>query len=473
MLTETIYTDYPFNVRDCDQRDYNPDKPRVKDILWNHYDWFVEMDKLGKARPTVLDNVQRTLLCNTCYLGYDTFQCPNCGNENILFRKCHSRFCNKCGVKLQKTLAAKAEVMCVDVPHRHIVFTIPEVYRNWFRKDRDALNLLFVASRNTICKMMNEKTFRKEKRKEDKSHQKKKTKDNYYMYRNYTNIESFGMIATLHTFGRDLKWNPHIHSLVPELSYNEKDNTYKRVSYFNYTSLRKTWQYEVNRLMKEHFGNEVKSLISKSYQQQDNGFYVYAKADKDDESREKNISKNVSGCVNYMMRYAARPAMAESRITSYNKDTEDVVWFYDDHKTEERITVEEKGIDLLKRMIIHIPDKHFRLVRYYGFYNNKCQDTLEKIHELLGQNLRKAKTKEMRKKLLKSKLNKLKFRTMCIDSYNKDVLRCPCGCEMSYVDSYNPLDEVTNDRKYRQDCIDEMQEMWLHRGRAGVRNSYA
>lgn len=160
-----------------------------------------------------------------------------------------------------------------------------------------------------------------------------------------------------------------------------------------------------------------------------------------------------------MMRYAARPAMAESRITSYNKDTDDVVWFYDDHKTEERITVEEKGIDLLQKMIIHIPDKHFRLVRYYGFYNNKCQDTLEKIHELLGQNLRKAKTKEMRKKMLKAKLNKLRFRTMCIDSYNKDVLRCPCGCEMNYVDSYNPLDGVTNDRKYRQDCINEMREM--------------
>lgn len=48
MLTDWIYTDYPESVRDCDQRDYNPAKPRVKDILWNHYDWFVEMDELGK-----------------------------------------------------------------------------------------------------------------------------------------------------------------------------------------------------------------------------------------------------------------------------------------------------------------------------------------------------------------------------------------------------------------------------------------
>lgn len=473
MLCDSIYTDYPENVRDCDQRDYNPNKPRVKDIIWNHYDWFLKMDELGKARPTVLENIQKTLLCNTCYLGYDVFKCPNCGNENLLFHKCHSRFCNKCGVKLQKTLAAKAEVMCIDVPHRHIVFTIPDYYRNYFRKDRSALNLLFVASRNTICKMMNEKTYRKEKRIQEKGLKKKKTKDNYYMYRNYTNVESFGMIATLHTFGRDLKWNPHIHALVPKLSYNEKKNTYKRVTHFDYANLRKTWQYEVNRLFKEYFGDEVKAIVNDSYKRQDNGFYVYAKANKYDLSRDSKVSDNVKGCVNYMMRYAARPAMAESRITSYDKKTDDVVWFYDDHKTEERIVVKEKGINLLKKMIIHIPDKNFRLVRYYGFYNNKCQDMLEKIHVLLGKESKRVKTKHVREKMLVAKLNKLKFRTMCIDSYNKDVLRCVCGCEMRYVDSYDPLDGITNDRKYREDCINEMRKLWLHRRRARGRPSYS
>ncbi|WP_416337561.1 transposase [Holdemanella porci] len=30
------------------------------------------------------------------------------------------------------------------------------------------------------------------------------------------------MIATIHTFGRDLKWNPHIHCLIPELIYSFK-----------------------------------------------------------------------------------------------------------------------------------------------------------------------------------------------------------------------------------------------------------
>lgn len=102
-----------------------------------------------------------------------------------------------------------------------------------------------------------------------------------------------------------------------------------------------------------------------SYNDYNNGFYVYAKSNPEDKSSQ--YSKNVAGCVNYMMRYASRPPMAESRIISYDEDTDDVCWFYDDHATNERITVKEKGIDLLKKMIIHIPDENFRMVRYYGF----------------------------------------------------------------------------------------------------------
>ena len=51
-------------------------------------------------------------------------------NWNIIPHSCHSRFCNACGVKYAKQLAAKA-----TYPHRHIVFTIPEELRNWFKQD--------------------------------------------------------------------------------------------------------------------------------------------------------------------------------------------------------------------------------------------------------------------------------------------------------------------------------------------------
>ncbi len=62
------------------------------------------------------------------------------------------------------------------------------------------------------------------------------------------------MIATLHTFGRDLKWNPHIHCLIPELIYSLKKTKSKHFIISISLSLEKTFQFELIRLIQESSG---------------------------------------------------------------------------------------------------------------------------------------------------------------------------------------------------------------------------
>ena len=62
------------NINDYDDFDsylakYKGDKPNFKSIIWNNYDWLKEIDESGQARKVILDNIQRTLLCKTVYLG--------------------------------------------------------------------------------------------------------------------------------------------------------------------------------------------------------------------------------------------------------------------------------------------------------------------------------------------------------------------------------------------------------------------
>lgn len=194
----------------------------IKRIMFDNYKYLPELDMNGQIRPCVLDNIQRCLLCNTVFLGYDYFECPHCDNFNILPRHCHSRFCNSCGVKYAKQLAVRAASFCLDTTHRHIVFTIPEKLRNWFRQDRSRLSLLFVASRNTISSVVNKKLVGKSK--------KHKIKPSHYLFKDNPNSMKFGMISTLHTFGRDLKWNPHIHALVAEMIYDPVKDEIKKIS---------------------------------------------------------------------------------------------------------------------------------------------------------------------------------------------------------------------------------------------------
>ena len=57
-----------------------------------------------------------------------------------------------------------------------------------------------------------------------------------------------GFIATLHTFGRSLQWNPHMHLLVCEKVYDKKNNRMASL-YFPYEKVRKTWMYQVLTLL--------------------------------------------------------------------------------------------------------------------------------------------------------------------------------------------------------------------------------
>ena len=342
-MDTTYYSNIPveaLSLLDCDVRNFNFIHP-IKNIFFDNIDYLRKLDASGKARPCILDNVERSLLCHTCYLGFDQFECPDCDNWNIIPHSCHSRFCNACGVKYAKQFAAKTTSFCLDCPHRHIVFTIPEELRNWFRQDRTRLNLLFVAARNTICILVNKSLSNKLRL--------KLLKNTHYIFKDIPIRNEFGMIATLHTFGRDLKWNPHIHCLIPELIYSFKKDKIK------------TFQFELIRLIQEVGGLKKPEEKNRLYKNHPKGFYVYAKF-KSTDNDSKN-TKDIQGWVNYFIRYAGRPAMAENRITEYNKESKTVSWFYNDHKDEKRYDVTDNVIDFINRLIIHIPDYHFLIIR--------------------------------------------------------------------------------------------------------------
>ena len=101
------------SLLDCDVRNFDFNHP-IKNIFFDNIEYIRKLDASDKARPCILDNVERSLLCHTCYLGFDQFECPDCDNWNIIPHSCHSRFCNACGVKYAKQLAAKATTVLID-----------------------------------------------------------------------------------------------------------------------------------------------------------------------------------------------------------------------------------------------------------------------------------------------------------------------------------------------------------------------
>ena len=115
-------------------------------------------------------------------------------------------------------------------------------------------------------------------------------------------------MCTLHTFGRDLKWNPHIHMLYSEGGAGNIE-IFRKVPHISFKTLRSRWQKLLLSYLYENLPpsklNTFKKLRNLLYSSYDNGFYVYAKPD--------DIS-SIKIAVDYVVRYTGRPAMAQFRI---------------------------------------------------------------------------------------------------------------------------------------------------------------
>lgn len=243
----------------------------------------------------------------------------------------------------------------------------------FFLKDRSLLDCLFHAVNSVVSRMF----FKTNKSK------------------NFTP----GFIMVLHTFGRDLKWNPHINCLISEGGFSD-DGFWRNIHYFDYTFLRNAFRTALIDLLQQKLDPSFKTVKALCYSEHKHGFYVYDKPNKCDQ---KTVIK-------YIGRYLGRPVIATSRINHY--DGRQVTFHYNRHEDEQYVQETIPAIDFIKRLIRHIPEKHFKMIRYGGLYA-RHRDTDKKLH--------KAISKEKHHFFLS--LNK--WRTAICASFGYDPLLCP------------------------------------------------
>ena len=184
----------------------------LQEIFADHYE---EMLYTLHPRDAVIENVEKMIHCGDPSYGGAMYGCPKCGKLKFVPFRCHSRFCPTCGNKYSMERTTNMSFKLINVTHRHCVFTIDENLRHFFLKDRELLNCLFHAVTSVVSRMF----FKMN------------------MSKNFTP----GFIMVLHTFGRDLKWNPHIHCLISEGGYSD-DGFWHNVKHFNYTYLRNAFR---------------------------------------------------------------------------------------------------------------------------------------------------------------------------------------------------------------------------------------
>jgi hypothetical protein len=254
----------------------------------------------------------------------------------------------------------------LDVPYHHLVLAVPAHLRGVLNFNRPAtLNLLFNAAIAALSQWAQEQHGMR-----------------------------LGIVAVLHTFGSDLKWHPHLHLLVTEgglsLDGSRWVRPYGEGWLMAHGALKRMWRYHVIRaLRRAHRAGELQfppkaafladyprfnALLRRLYKMI---WYAHIGAS----LRDPNFT------LRYIGRYTQRAVLAEYRITHYDPERGTVRFAFQDYAQGGKTSYKTLPVlAFLGRLIRHIPDKHFKMVRYAGLFATRWREHyLAQARAVLGQ----------------------------------------------------------------------------------------
>src|SRR3990167_583198 len=335
-------------------------KYSIKQILTSNQAWwrFYNNHK-HKLRHGILVAITKLLSCKNIVRGYHEYSCsnPDCHHIKRVPHTCKSKACSSCGKKATDLWIQKQNQILPRTSWQHITFTMPSELWDFFWCNRQLLNQIGLIAANCI------QTIAKKKK------------------------VIPGIFIAIHTFGRDLKRNVHIHLSVTTGGLSEDHSQWKNL-FFNQATLMRMWRYQIVQLFRKAQENlSIPPAIQKqlnhtfTFNQFLNKLYkkiwiVHCSKPTDD--HKKNVE--------YLGRYVKRPAIAESKLKHY--DGNEVAFNYLDHKTKTYRRFKLSVDEFIGRFIQHIPDVNFRMIRYYGFLAHRVRGKLLPIvYQLLGQTI--------------------------------------------------------------------------------------
>ena len=335
--------------------------------------------------------LQRIRNCRTAALGYHVYGCTKdgCGHIQYQYHSCRDRHCPNCGaIKKQEWIEARMQEL-LRVKYYHVVFTLPHELNNLVMGHRKVLyKLLFDASAATLLSF---------------------AKDEKYL------AAIPGIISVLHTWGQQLSFHPHIHSIVSGggiTTGNEwkeaKKNDWKflfPVKAMSIVYRAKFLQALQLRITKGEVilpvDTDRKQLFNLLYQKDWN---VYAKAP----------FGSPHAVIEYLGRYTHKVAISNHRIHSINEQSGTVTFGYKDYadgnkQKQMTLTIAE----FIRRFTQHILPERFTKIRTYGYLSSRNR------HSRVKEVLQKMKLP------LHAGLVKIPIAVRLLEQYGIDMKECP------------------------------------------------
>ncbi|WP_210364222.1 IS91 family transposase [Bacillus sp. REN3] len=364
----------------------------VQKIFRDSYHDYVETHVPSRIQAKAADSLMN---CKTPGMGARSFECGNCGHCRVCYNSCRNRHCPQCQGVNKDIWVDRRKKDILDAPYFHVVFTMPkQLHMVIYQNQKLLYDLMYRAVAETLMELSGD--------------------------RKYLGAR-IGFFSVLHTWGQNLHYHPHIHTVVLAGGLTEH-NQWKMVDGKFFLPIK---------VLSKKFRGKYLYYLKKFYEKGELQFYGHMKRLRqprhfhrlvdscysiDWYSYTKRTFSGPQAVMEYLGRYTHRIAISNNRIVSDDAST--VTFRVRDYKENNRIrTVTLTKVEFIRRFLMHVLPKGFVKIRYYG---------------ILANRVKKEKLTRCRK-LTKSKTYQPLFEGLPIHEVvsillNKDITLCP-GCK--------------------------------------------
>jgi hypothetical protein len=352
--------------------------------------------------------VRKMLDCgNPAQMGYVEYRCLHCGQgKHVVAMSCKSSLCLRCAkVYTDNWVSQVSKVLHEGVIYRHIILTVPAMFRTTFYQNAAGLLSAFMRC-GAHCL------------------------DDFYSTVRGKTLQG-GYITVLHTHGRNGQYHPHLHLLATSGGYDAQGTHWEHLQYLPYALLRRQWQWHLLTMLRQTLKTDaVHRLVDACFRQYPDGLVTNV--------QKGAVPTQAQSVARYVAKYVVSPPIAVRRIDRY--DGERVTYHYRSHRTD-RMEHETVTVDrFIGRMVQHVMPKGFKRIRYYGVQATK---TFAKVKGVIQAAL--AKVEGVVKGAVKI-IARLTYRQRYAQSTGRDPFGCPhCGAEMAVWRVWHPTYGVIYD----------------------------
>ena len=291
--------------------------------------------------------------CKTSTLGGHKYECEDCGHLKIHYNSCRNRHCPSCQAITKEIWVDQQKKDILNAPYFHVVFTMPEqLHMIIYHNQKLLYNLMYKTVAETLMELAADKKYLG---------------------------AQIGFFSVLHTWGQNLHFHPHIHSVVLAGGLDER-NQWREASKKFFIPVR---------VLSKKFRGKFLYYLKQYYRQGKLNFYKSTEIYKKKNLFQKLIDvcyeinwysytkRTFSGplaVVKYLGRYTHRIAISNQRIISFDKET--VTFEVKDYKNNnKKKTVTMKGTEFIRRFLMHVLPNRFVKIRHYGLLANRNRKT--------------------------------------------------------------------------------------------------